>query len=64
MIIVVRPDSTPEQIDHILERIKELVSAQLVVEVEDRDDQFAFRHALTREAVYQQLLSRERRTRK
>src|SRR5947199_9512531 len=24
MIIVVRPDSTPEQIDHILERIQEL----------------------------------------
>ncbi len=39
--------------------MKELVSAQLVVE--ESDDQFAFRHALTRQAIYSQLLARERR---
>ena len=38
--------------------MKELVSAQLVVEVSS--DQFAFRHALTRRAIYTQLLARER----
>jgi DNA-binding CsgD family transcriptional regulator len=45
----------------LLELIKELIAAQLVVEVEQRGDQFAFRHALTRETVHQQLLGRERR---
>jgi DNA-binding NarL/FixJ family response regulator len=45
----------------LLELIKELVAAQLVVEVDKGADQFAFRHALTRETVYQQLLGRERR---
>jgi DNA-binding CsgD family transcriptional regulator/tetratricopeptide (TPR) repeat protein len=44
----------------LLEIMKELVAAQLVVEVEKRGDQFAFRHALTRQAVYEQLLGRER----
>ncbi len=39
--------------------MKELVSAQLVVE--ESADQFAFRHALTRQAIYSQLLARERR---
>src|SRR5436305_5777162 len=39
--------------------MKELVSAQLVVE--ESADQFAFRHALTRQAIYSQLLTRERR---
>ncbi len=39
--------------------MKELVSAQLVVE--ESADQFAFRHALTRQAIYNQLLTRERR---
>ena len=39
--------------------IKELVAAQLVVE--ETIDQFAFRHALTREAVYLSLLIRERK---
>jgi predicted ATPase len=39
--------------------MKELVSAQLVVE--ESADQFAFRHALTRQAIYTQLLTRERR---
>ncbi|GAC1350027.1 MAG: hypothetical protein NVSMB27_28650 [Ktedonobacteraceae bacterium] len=38
--------------------MKELVSAQLVVE--ESADQFAFRHALTRQAIYSQLLTRER----
>jgi DNA-binding CsgD family transcriptional regulator/Flp pilus assembly protein TadD len=38
--------------------MKELVSAQLVVE--GSADQFAFRHALTRRAIYTQLLARER----
>ncbi len=38
--------------------MKELVSAQLVVE--ESADRFAFRHALTREAIYSQLLARER----
>ncbi|HEY6410203.1 MAG TPA: AAA family ATPase, partial [Ktedonobacteraceae bacterium] len=39
--------------------MKELVSAQLVIE--ESADQFAFRHALTRQAIYSQLLARERR---
>ncbi len=39
--------------------MKELISAQLVVE--ESADQFAFRHALTRQAIYSQLLTRERR---
>jgi len=38
--------------------MKQLVSAQLVVEVST--EQFAFRHALTRRAIYTQLLARER----
>ena len=45
----------------LLELIKELIRAQLVVEVETGRDHFAFRHALTRQAVYGQLLGRERR---
>jgi DNA-binding CsgD family transcriptional regulator len=43
----------------LLALIKELIAAQLVVE--ESEEQFAFRHALTREAIYQQLLLRERR---
>src|SRR5439155_13756170 len=39
--------------------IKELVDAQLVVE--ESADRFAFRHALTREAISTALLARERR---
>jgi DNA-binding CsgD family transcriptional regulator/tetratricopeptide (TPR) repeat protein len=39
---------------------KELMAAQLVVE--ESADQFAFRHALTREALYARLLARERQT--
>ena len=42
----------------LLKVMKELVSAQLVVE--ESAEQFAFRHALTRRAIYMQLLARER----
>lgn len=42
----------------LVEVLKELVAAQLVVE--QAADQFGFRHALTREAVYTSLLRRER----
>ena len=45
--------------DRLLLLIKELVANQLVVEVSA--DQFAFRHALTQQAVYAGLLARERR---
>src|SRR5258708_24721066 len=44
---------------HLLLVMKELVAAQLVVE--ESADQFAFRHALTRQAIYSQLLTRARR---
>ena len=40
--------------------MKELLAAQLVVE--ESAEQFAFRHALTRQAIYAGLLARERRT--
>ena len=43
----------------LLDQIKELVAAQLVVE--ESVDRFAFLHALTREAVTSNLLGRERR---
>jgi DNA-binding NarL/FixJ family response regulator len=39
--------------------LKELIAAQLIVE--QSADQFAFRHALTREAVYTSLMLRERK---
>ncbi len=39
--------------------VKELVDSQLVVE--QSNDQFAFRHALTRQAIHAQVLGRERR---
>lgn len=42
----------------LLALIKELIGAQLVVE--ESADRFAFRHALTREAIYVDLLARER----
>lgn len=45
--------------DRLLLLIKELVANQLVVEVSV--EQFAFRHALTQQAVYTGLLARERR---
>jgi len=42
----------------LMAMLKKLVTAQLVVE--ESADQFAFRHALTREAIYTALLLRER----
>ena len=42
----------------LLRMLKELIGAQLVVE--ETADHFAFRHALTREAIYSTLLLRER----
>ena len=42
----------------LLALVKELVGARLVVE--ESPDRFAFRHALTRQAVYGELLARER----
>jgi DNA-binding CsgD family transcriptional regulator/Tfp pilus assembly protein PilF len=45
---------------HLLAFMKELVAAQLVRE--EAPDQFVFRHALTREAVYAELLAGERRS--
>lgn len=42
----------------LLSHVKELIAAQLVVE--ESADRFAFRHALTREAIYAELLGRER----
>lgn len=44
----------------LLDLLKELIAAQLVVE--QSAERFAFRHALTREAVCAQLLEREQRT--
>ena len=43
----------------LLGLIKELIAAQLMVE--ESADRFAFRHALTRQAVYSELLARERK---
>jgi predicted ATPase len=43
----------------LLTFMKELISAQLVVE--ESEERFAFRHALTREAIYLELLARERK---
>jgi DNA-binding NarL/FixJ family response regulator len=44
----------------LLSIVKELIAAQLLVE--DTEDRFAFRHALSRQAVYADLLGRERRS--
>lgn len=44
----------------LLEIVRELVVSQLVVE--ESPDRFAFRHALTRAALYGEMLGRERRT--
>ncbi|HEY7983574.1 MAG TPA: AAA family ATPase, partial [Ktedonobacterales bacterium] len=44
---------------HLVALLRELIAAQLVVE--DSADQFTFRHALIREALYGDLLARERR---
>jgi predicted ATPase/DNA-binding CsgD family transcriptional regulator len=43
----------------LLSLMKELIAAQLVVE--ESEERFAFRHALTRQAVYADLLVRERK---
>ncbi|HET7094808.1 MAG TPA: AAA family ATPase, partial [Thermomicrobiales bacterium] len=43
----------------LLRCVRELIDAQLVVE--DSAERFAFRHALTRQAIYAGLLARERR---
>lgn len=45
--------------DEMLRSLKELIAAQLLVE--RSPEQFSFRHALTREAIYADLLGRERR---
>jgi DNA-binding CsgD family transcriptional regulator/tetratricopeptide (TPR) repeat protein len=45
--------------EQLLRLLKELIVAQLVVE--ESGEQFAFRHALTRHAIYEQLLKRERK---
>ena len=42
----------------LLAHLKQLVAAQIIVE--ETTEQYAFRHALTREAVYSTLLQRER----
>jgi predicted ATPase len=52
-----------QEMSHLNERellalMKELVTAQIVVE--ESADRFAFRHALTRQAIYSGLLARER----
>jgi DNA-binding CsgD family transcriptional regulator len=46
--------------DRVVETLKTAMSAQLVAEVGDGPSQFRFRHALTREAVLDSLLSAER----
>jgi ATP/maltotriose-dependent transcriptional regulator MalT len=50
---------TQETESQLLQHIKELVAAQLVVE--ESAETFAFRHALTRQAIYSGLLARERK---
>ena len=50
---------THDDEDQLLQSIKELIAAQLVVE--ESEERFAFRHALTRQAVYADLLVRERK---
>jgi DNA-binding CsgD family transcriptional regulator len=50
---------TQQTEEELLRLVKELIAAQLVVE--ESADQFVFRHALTRQAVYASLLARERR---
>ncbi|HLF78023.1 MAG TPA: AAA family ATPase [Dehalococcoidia bacterium] len=47
------------KVENLLPLIKELIVAQLVVE--ESEDNFVFRHALTREAIRSELLRRERR---
>jgi len=49
---------TQDEERELLGLVKELIAAQLVAE--ESAERFAFRHALTRQAVYAQLLARER----
>jgi DNA-binding CsgD family transcriptional regulator/Flp pilus assembly protein TadD len=49
-----------EDEDQLLPLMKELIAAQLVVE--ESADQFAFRHTLIRQAIYGDLMARERRS--
>jgi DNA-binding CsgD family transcriptional regulator/tetratricopeptide (TPR) repeat protein len=44
----------------LLAVVKELIAAQVIVE--ESQDRFAFRHVLTRQAIYDELLTRERAT--
>ncbi len=44
----------------VLQLVKELIAAQLMVEVSA--EEVAFRHALTRQAIYSELLARERKS--
>jgi DNA-binding CsgD family transcriptional regulator len=48
-----------EEEQELLQALKELIVAQLIIE--ESADQFAFRHALTREAVYARPMRRERK---
>lgn len=50
---------TQQTESELLQQVKELIAAQLVVE--ESDETFAFRHALTRQAIYMTLLGRERK---
>lgn len=55
-LLLLVTQQTEQQFLHLL---KELIAAQLVIE--ESGEQFAFRHALTRYAIYEQLLRRERK---
>src|SRR5262249_13029388 len=50
---------TQQAENELLPQVKELIAAQLVVE--ESDETFAFRHALTRQAIDAALLARERK---
>ncbi|HYX49002.1 MAG TPA: AAA family ATPase, partial [Ktedonobacteraceae bacterium] len=50
---------TQQDEQQLLTLMKELIAAQLVAE--ESEERFAFRHALTREAIYAELLARERK---
>lgn len=45
----------------LLEALREAVAAQLVIEERSSEETYRFRHALTREAVLEELMARERR---
>jgi len=51
---------TGHEEQELLKQMKELIGAQLVVE--ESEEQFAFRHSLTRQAISAKLLARERKT--